>query len=101
MSDPCIQEKILGGLGATMQSVQQSLLEIKNGQDRFIRVLETIASQGTKIEKLEEDTEGLYARVRKVELNAVEHGVKITAAAGFFSILVSSVAAFLIKFWGK
>jgi preprotein translocase subunit YajC len=101
MAEPCKQEGILGGLSATQTAIKDTLLDIKNGQEKFIKVLETIASQGTKIDKLEEDTETLYARVRKVELNAVEHGVKITAAAGFFSIIISAIATFLLKVWGK
>lgn len=75
--------------------------EIKKNQDKFITVLETIAAQGTKLTKHETDIEGLYARIRKVELNAVEHGVKITMAAGFFSMVVSAIAAFLVKHWGN
>lgn len=99
--DPCRQEGAIGGIEATQQAIKDTLREIKIGQDRFVSVLEKIASQGTKIEKLEMDTETLYARVRKVELNAVEHGVKITAAAGFFSTVVSVIAAFLVRQWGK
>lgn len=101
MSEPCKQESIIGGQSEALKAIKETLRDIKDGQERFIHVLETIASQGTKIEKLEEDQEILFARVRKVELNAVEHGVKITAAAGFFSILVSAVAAFIIKHVGK
>lgn len=101
MGEPCKQEGIIGGLEATQEAILGTLKELKHGQERMIPVLETIASQGTRITKLETDTETLYARVRKVELNAVEHGVKITAGAGFVSIIVSAIAAFIVKHMGK
>ena len=101
MADPCKQESHIGALEATLEAVAETLRDIKHNQDRFIGILENIAAQATKIAKLESDTETLYARVRKVELNAVEHGVKITAAAGMFSIFITAIASFLLKHWGK
>jgi hypothetical protein len=99
--EPCKQEGVLGGIEATLEALGGTMSDIKKNQDKFIEVLQIIASQGTKIGKLETDTETLYARVRKVELNAVEHGVKITAGAGLVSLVVSAIAAFLVKHLGS
>jgi hypothetical protein len=97
MADPCKQEGVIGGLEATMESVAESLKDLKHGQERFITVLETIAAQGTKITKLESDTDGLYSRVRQVELEGAKADVKITGAAAFVSIVISAVVAYIVK----
>lgn len=101
MSEPCRQEGVLGGIGATLDALEGTMVEIKKSQDKFIEVLQTIASQGTTIKKQEIDIEGLYARVRRIELNAVEHGVKIAGAAGLISVIVSAIAAFIIRHFGS
>lgn len=101
MSEPCKQAGIIGGLKATNEAIQDTLERLLDGQDKFIHILESIAKQGTKIEKLETDTEGLYARVRKAELKAVEQGTRITMAAGFVSAIIGVVTAFIVKHLGK
>ena len=93
MSDPCQQERKIGNIEATLAAMSETMRDLKH-------ILEVIASQGTTIKKLETDTETLYARVRKVELNAVEHGVKITGAAGLVSLIITAIASFLLKHLG-
>jgi hypothetical protein len=99
--EPCRQEGVLGGIEATLEALGGTMTDIKKNQDKFLEVLQVIASQGTTLKKQETDIETLYARVRKVELNAVEHGVKIAGAAGFFSLVITLIATFLVKHWGS
>lgn len=101
MGEPCKQEGAIGGLEATQDAILATLQELKHGQERFMTILENIAKQGTKIQKLETDTETLYARVRKIELGAVEQGTKITLAAGVVSIIITVVVAYISKLIGK
>ena len=94
MSDPCQQEHKIGSIEATLKAMSETMRDLKH-------ILEVIASQGTTIKKLEQDTETLYARVRKVELNAVEHGVKIAGAAGLFSLVITAISTFLLNHFGR
>lgn len=101
MAEPCSQQGVIGGLEATQEAIQNTLTRLEKGQERFITILETMSSQGTKIEKIENDQEQLFSRVRKVELGAVEHSTKVGLASGFISIVVAAVVAFIVKHLGK
>lgn len=93
----CRQAGPIGSLEATTSAIKDSLERIEKGQDRFIQVLETIASQGTKIDKAETDIEGLYDRVRKIELTAVEQGTRIGIASGIVAAVIAAVIAYVGK----
>lgn len=101
MAEPCSQQGVIGGLEATQEAIQNTLTRLEKGQERFISILETMSSQGTKIEKIENDQEQLFSRVRKMELGAVEQQTKVGLASGFISIIVAAIVAFIVKHLGK
>jgi hypothetical protein len=92
----CEKEAEIASQGAIQGSILEALKDIKHGQERFISVLETIASQGTKITKLEKDTDEVFIRLRKNELDINSQGVRI----GLFSALIAMVVGYFTKKFG-
>ena len=92
----CLKEAEIASQGAIQGAILESLKDIKHGQERFISVLETIASQGTKIGKLEKDAEEAFIRLRKNELDINSQGVRI----GFIAALIAMVVGYFTKKFG-
>jgi len=102
MSDPCKQEGIIGELQATMDAIAGTLQEMRDSQKRFISLLEEIARQGEQIksliqrtDKVEKDVDGLFKRMRDVELAP---GKQASATQmGLIAALISAVVAYFSK----
>lgn len=93
MGEPCRQEGKIGGLEASVDTIQGTL-------ERFISVLEKISAQGEKIIHLEQGQDVLFDRVRKLELDATAEKVRVGGIMAGISVLVSAVTAWLFKHLG-
>lgn len=106
MADPCRQEPTIATLQATIKSISDTLLEMKEGQKRFITVLEHIASQGESInhlkadaERLEKDVNNLFGRVRELEIAPGAEGNKIKT--GFVLAVISAVVSLVVAIFAR
>ena len=106
MPEPCRQEGNIATLKATDVSIQDTLREIKRGQERLIEVLEQIAAQGARINSLEEnerkhgrDIGALFGRVRDLEIAPGKEGstVKIGAVMAVISAIISFVVSKVLR----
>lgn len=95
MADPCVQESRLIMMHTTLE-------ELKTSNKELLRVLTIIAEQGAFIKSLQEkaiglekDTDGLFVRMRSVELKVERDGVKVGALVTGVSIFVSGVTAWV------
>ena len=101
MTEPCKQAENIGGLKATNEAIQGTLERLLDGQERFIHILETMSAQGTEIVTLKTNQDELFERVRKTELKSVEQGTRIAMAAGFVSLIIGIVTAYVAKAMGR
>lgn len=100
MGEPCQQAGTIGGLQAAVESIEKSLDRLSDGQDRFISILERIAAQGEKIDKLDVGQNVLFERVRSIEIHAEGERVRIGAIMAGISVITSAVTAAIVKpFW--
>lgn len=106
MSEPCRQEGAIARLEATDKSILETLREIKESNKRFIEVLEKIATQGARIDSLEDvsrkycsDINALFSRVRELEMTPGREGasVKIGLIMAALSALVSFFVAKVLR----
>lgn len=101
MSDPCQQQPTIATLQETIRSISGTLREMKKGQERFIEVLEQIASQGVRIghlegdiNRVEKDTNELFGRIRELEK---EPGKEAGAVrTGFWNALIAAAIALVV-----
>lgn len=106
MPEPCRQEGNVAALLANRANLERTLERIEAGQAEFIAVLRDISAQGEQIKSLvhrmdksEQDTEGLYKRMRDVELapakqaSATQTGIIVAIV----SAIVSGIVALLSK----
>jgi hypothetical protein len=93
MPEPCQQANAIGKLEATTESIGKTL-------DRLSDVLGKIASQGTKIDTLEDGQQILFNRFRDIELSAESQKVKVGIIMAGISAISSSVTVFVVKHFG-
>lgn len=74
MSNPCEQEPVIQNISKTLERMEKT-------QDRLVELLEKVAKQDARLDHLEEHAErnyneldGLYTRMREVELNQAAYG---------------------------
>ncbi len=98
----CKQEGNIGEMQATIEAISSTLHEMRVGQQRFISLLEDIARQGEQIrslvyrtDKSEKDVEGLFKRMREVELSPGKEASSFHTY-GMMAV-ISSVIAYLFK----
>lgn len=106
MADPCSQEKTIGEMQATMDAISDSLKDMRDGQKRFMILLEDIARQGEQIrsvvhrtDKHEKDLDGLFKRMRDVEL-APGKQASATQTYGIMTVISVGVGYLFKKFGG-
>lgn len=106
MADPCKQEPAIATLQANTKAIAVTLHEIKQGQQRFIEVLESIAAQGEQIKRLsadvkrnEQDTNELFGRIREIEKQPADEAskVRVSFIQAFVSAAVAVIVSLLLK----
>jgi precorrin-4 methylase len=93
MGEPCRQEGKIGGLEASVDSIQGTL-------ERFISVLEKISAQGEKIIHLEQGQDVLFNRVRQLELDASSEKTKTALIVAGITTVVAAVVSWFFKHLG-
>jgi len=93
MSDPCLQEKAIGKLESTTESIGKTL-------ERLGTVLEQIAAQGTTIIHLQQGQNILFERVRQMEISNESQKVKVGFIMTGISVISAAVTSFLVKHFG-
>lgn len=101
MPDPCQQGPTIATLQETIRSISSTLSEMKKGQERFIEVLEQIASQGVRIghvegdiKRVEKDTNELFTRMRDLEKEPATEAN--TVKTGFWIALISAAISLAV-----
>jgi len=106
MADPCIQGPAIATLQANTMAIGVTLHEIKQGQQRFIEVLESIAIQGEQIKSLSADvlrnergTNELFVRVHNLETQPVKEAsiVRTGAIQAFVSAVIAIIVSLIAK----
>jgi hypothetical protein len=102
MAEPCKQESNIGELQATIEAIATSLSELRAGQAQFILLLQEIARQGEQIksglartDKIEKDVDGLFKRMRDVELAPGKQAGTLQMAV--IAAAISALIAYLFK----
>lgn len=104
--DPCKQEAILAEHKVIISAISETLKEFKHGQQRFIEVLEKIAEQGQHIvnleangNRLQKDVNGLFSRVRDLEVEPGRQGktIWIGAIMSVVTVVISIMVGRLFK----
>lgn len=90
MSEPCKQEGTIGELKATVDGIGKTL-------ERFVVVMERIAAQGEKISHVEHDQDQIFARLRKVELQAEGERTRVAGMVAAIAIIFSCATAWISK----
>ena len=93
----CSHERTIGGLQAAVESIKDSLDEVKKSQHETVRILERISSQETRINKLQDDQEEVFVRLRKVELDTNALTVKIGMSAAVIGAVIAAVISALAR----
>ena len=93
----CSHEITIGKLEHSVTTIERGLEEIKANQKETVRILERISSQETRINKLEDDQEEVFVRLRKVELDANAMGVKMGMWAAIIGAIIAAVISSLAK----
>jgi len=104
MEHSCSQERTIGEITATMESICGTLHDMKQGQNEFILILKDIAQQGEQIkslfhgaEKTDKNIRELFQRINQVEIKAAEERIKVGGIVAGVSIISASLTAWIIK----
>ena len=93
----CSHEITIGKLEHSVTTIEKGLEEIKANQKETVRILERISSQETRINKLEDDQEEVFVRLRKVELDVNTISAKIGIWAAIIGAIIAAVISSLAK----
>ena len=93
----CSHERTIGSLQAAVESIKDSLDEVKKSQHETVRILERISSQETRINKLQDDQEEVFVRLRKVELDTNALTVKIGMSAAVIGAVIAAVISAIAR----